>query len=325
MPAWRRRARWLALLAPLEWLYRALVHLRRGCYRRGVFEVHRLPVPVVVVGNLTPGGTGKTAVVMALLEQLADAGYRAGVVSRGYGADGTVTDPLLVRPDSDPATCGDEPLMIHRRTGAPVAVCADRTRAAQALLAAHELDVVLSDDGLQHYALARDLEIVLYDAVNAFGNGRCLPAGPLREPLARLAEADFVLARGSDTGPQDVAYSLAGIVHLHTGERLPLDAATLGSAPVAVAGLADPALFLQMLRDHGIEPAARLFPDHHRYRAADFAGLEQRTILMTEKDAVKCRSLAPANSWYAPLRVALPPGLVDAVIALASSPARESN
>lgn len=305
------------LLTPLELFYRGVIRARRWCYRRGLFKTRRPPVPVVVVGNITVGGTGKTPVVVALVEHLLAQGYRPGVVARGYGAAEPVLDPLLVQATTNPAQCGDEPLMTHQRTAAPVAVCADRCLAVQALLECHDLDIVLSDDGLQHYALARDLEVLLYDAATAFGNGHCLPAGPLREPLSRLGEADFVLARGADTGPDSVQYSLTCLVHLHTGERRPLEPDAIGADPHVIAGLADPGLFLNMLRSHGLRPRARLFPDHHRYRKADFNGLEDRTILMTEKDAVKCRSLAPQDSWYAPVEVSLPRGLKEAVTALA--------
>ncbi len=317
LTAWQRNARWLLLLRPLEFVYRGIVHARRWLYRRGLLRVSRFPVPVVVVGNITPGGTGKTAVVVALLERLRERGLRAGVVSRGYGAAAAVSRPLLVEAATDPARCGDEPLMIFLRTGAPVAVCRDRARAVAALLANADIDIVLSDDGLQHYGLARDLEVLLYDAARAFGNGRCLPAGPLREPLSRLAEVDFVLARGEHVGPGAVEYTLGELVHLHTGERRPFSAAAIGAQPYAVAGVGNPGLFLAMLRTLGLQPEPCLFPDHHPYSAADFAGLEDRAILMTEKDAVKCRSLAPPNSWYAPVEATLPAELVEAVVALA--------
>ncbi len=317
--AWRTGARWLVLLTPLEFLYRAIVSVRRWCYRCGLLRVYRAPVPVVVVGNISLGGTGKTAVVVALVEQLRAAGFRVGIVSRGYGALRPVNTPLEVQTGTDPGHCGDEPLMIVRRTGAPLAVCTDRARAVDALLKSNDLDIVLSDDGLQHYGLARDLEVLMYDAATGFANGRCLPVGPLREPLSRLAEADFVLAKGEDVGNVGVQYTLGALINVHSGERRAVAPADIGANPCVVAGLAEPRLFLKMLADSGFNADTRIFPDHHLYSAADFAGLEQRTILMTEKDAVKCRALAPEDSWYARLDAALPAALTEAVLALAAA------
>jgi tetraacyldisaccharide 4'-kinase len=182
-------------LLPLEMLFRAAVGIRRMGYRKGLKPSGRLPVPVVVVGNLTVGGVGKTPLVIWLIETLRTKGFRPGVISRGYGGQ-TAKQPQEVTAESDAATVGDEPLMVALRTGAPVFVHPDRFEAGKALLSGHDCDVIIADDGLQHYALARDVEIVVVDGERRYGNGHLLPAGPMREPEARIAEADLVVCRG---------------------------------------------------------------------------------------------------------------------------------
>ena len=216
--AWYRGAWWLWLLRPLEFLFRSLAALRRLAYRAGLLRSYRAPLPVVVVGNITVGGTGKTPVVIALVEQLQAAGLRPGVVSRGYGA-GQGSFPHRVGAGSRADECGDEPLLIHRRTGCPCVVDPDRPRALRALLESGPLDLVVCDDGLQHYALQRDLEIAVLDANSLVGNGFCLPAGPLREPVRRLQSVDFTLYRGGGEPGNAVHYSPSELVNLRSGER----------------------------------------------------------------------------------------------------------
>lgn len=319
--AWYRKARWLWLLRPLELLFRLVVQLRRQVYRYGLAAVYRPPVPLVVVGNITVGGTGKTPVVIALVEALQARGLRPGVVSRGYGAAPDAGFPHRVSDRSDTRQCGDEPLLIHRRTGAPTVVAPDRSAAVRSLLANADVDLVLSDDGLQHYALARDFEIVLVDAVRGAGNGFCLPAGPLREPLARLAQVDYLLLRGSDDPLQGVCYVTEGLrpVQEHCAERT--SAPLPGSAVHAVAGIGQPQQFFKTLEAMGFVVDEHPFADHHRYTEQDFAAFSDRPIIMTEKDAVKCRSMATGPMWYLKISARLPEPLVDAVAALVRTPA----
>lgn len=320
--AWYSGAWWLYLLVPLEWLYRGLVALRRCWYVRCGLGVQRACVPVVVVGNISAGGTGKTPAVLALVEALAARNIRAGVVSRGYGGKAP-SYPYRVNARSTPDECGDEPLVIHQRTGVPCVVDPRRTRAVKMLEATGEVDIVLSDDGLSHYAMARDFEIVLYDEQAGFGNGRCLPAGPLREPVSRLGSADVVLARSQNASVSTLAIVPEVLVNLHTQERRALDAHGLGVSVVALAGIALPGLFFSQLEQLGFHIAPVLFPDHHVYTARDFAGLGDLPVIMTEKDAVKCRALAPENSWYLKTHARLPEQVVDQVAALLK-PQRES-
>jgi tetraacyldisaccharide 4'-kinase len=313
--AWYRGAWWLVLLRPLEWAYRAAVWLRRKLYAGGILRQRPSGVPVVVVGNLCVGGTGKTPVVIALVEALADRGIRAGVVGRGYGGKPGM-EPVEVTRDADVSVVGDEALMIVQRTGCPCVIHPDRARAVAALLRGADVDLVISDDGLQHYAMARDLEIVMYDAALAFGNGRCLPAGPLREPLSRLQAADFVLARGFDPQSADVVLSAGDAVNLHTGQRAAPGEIAAGGPVRAVAGIASPQQFADTLRSLGLECELHAFPDHHAYTSADIASLGEGPVIMTEKDAVKLRGLLGGDAWYLPLEAALPEALIARVAAL---------
>ncbi|MFV8817362.1 tetraacyldisaccharide 4'-kinase [Haliea sp. E17] len=314
--AWYRGAGWLWLLRPLELLFRAATALRRQFYRSGLLSSYRAPVPVVVVGNITVGGTGKTPVVIALVEALQARGLRPGVVSRGYGAaDGEF--PRRVDAGSDPRLCGDEPLLIARRTGVPVVIDPDRPAAVRALLLSAPVDIVVCDDGLQHYALQRDLEIVLIDRQRGLGNGFCLPAGPLREPRSRLRSVDHVLYRGSDSPRDGVSYQSRDWVNIRSAERRPLTAFSGVGEVDAVAGIGQPAQFFASLEALGIAFRPHPFPDHHQFGAGDFSGMAGHTILMTEKDAVKCSALAGDDAWYLCIDASLPDDLVAAAAALA--------
>lgn len=311
--AWYRGAWWLWLLRPLEWLFRSLAALRRFLYRSALLPVYRPEKPVVVVGNVTVGGTGKTPIVIALVEGLQALGLRPGVVSRGYGArDGGF--PHRVREDSTARDCGDEPLLIYRRTGCPCVVAPDRAAAVRALLAAGPLDLVISDDGLQHYALGRDLEIAVVDAAVGLGNGFCLPAGPLREPPGRLRGVDHVVYRDGEDETTAVRYRADALVNLASGETRPL--APFSGAVYAVAGIGRPQQFFDTLTGAGFQIVPRPFPDHHAFAPRDFVELADRPIIMTEKDAVKCAGIAGDNAWYLRISAQLPPGLVAAVAAL---------
>lgn len=302
----RRPPAWTFLLAAL---YGGLAALRRALYRAGILRRVRLPVPVVVVGNLTAGGTGKTPLTLALVEALHRRGWQPGVVSRGYG--GTQREPALLDAQPDPATFGDEPCLI-RAAGTPVAVGRDRPAAA-ALLIEAGCDVVIADDGLQHYRLARDVEICVVDGARRFGNGRLLPAGPLREPLSRLRRVDFRVANGA-AGPDEFPMRLVGgtAVALVGGEERPL-ASFAGTPVAAVAAIGHPDRFFESLRMQGLEVDGHAFPDHHAFKAADLAFAGARPLLMTDKDAIKCVRFARPGWWRAPIRAELPGAFLDAL------------
>ena len=314
--AWYQGAWWLWLLRPLELCFRLVAAARRGLYRLGLLPVYRAPVPVVVVGNITVGGTGKTPVVIALVEYLQERGIRVGVVSRGYGGTAR-TAAHWVDSSSDAGRCGDEPLLIQRRTGCPCVVAPARADAVRALLARASVDIIVSDDGLQHYALARDMEIALLDEQRSTGNGFCLPAGPLREPLQRLDSADHVLYRGSTDPASGVQYLAQSLVNLRSGEQRPVTPAALGGAVFAVAGIGQPGQFFESLQGYGFEIRPVVFPDHHRYSPGDLGQLVGKPIIMTEKDAVKCSGLAGNDAWYLKISAQLPQSVTTDVTALA--------
>ena len=292
---------WLLLL-PLSWLYGLVSGLIRLCYRIGIKRAWRAPVPVVVVGNLTAGGNGKTPVVIWLVEQLAQRGIRAGVVSRGYGGKAE-RYPLLLTSHTTTEQAGDEPVLIFQRTGAPVAVSPKRSEAVQALLAAHLVDIIITDDGLQHYALARDKEIVVIDGVRRFGNGWWLPAGPMRERASRLRTVDAVIVNGGEALPGEIPMRLmpSEAVNLLNGERR--DVSQL-PALVAMAGIGHPPRFFATLEQCGAQLEARVpLVDHQALSLADVDPLVtvNQNLIMTEKDAVKCRAFAKSNWWYLPV------------------------
>ena len=277
--------------------YGVVVALRRLAYRRGWRRSRHPGVPVIVVGNLAAGGSGKTPLAIALVERLRDAGWTPGVASRGYGRDDAAT-ARWVEAGDDPALTGDEPLLIALRTGAKVRVDRDRVAAARALARAG-CDVVVCDDGLQHYALARDIEIEVQDARRRYGNGRLLPAGPLREPLERAADCQF---RVLNLGVADEQAAQPGLgewpMRLHAGDAIPL----AGGRPLpldafrdqrvhAVAGIGDPERVFGMLRALDIAVVPHAFPDHHAYVADDLRFGSDLPVLMTAKDAVKCAGL----------------------------------
>ena len=317
------------LLRPLAALFGAIAALRRAAYRRGLVRTTRVRVPVVVVGNLGVGGSGKTPLVIALAEALRARGRRPGIVSRGYGR--RTDDVRAVRAGDDVRDVGDEPLLLAA-TGVPTWVGVRRAAAAQALLDAHpDVDVVLTDDGLQHYALAREVEIAVVDASRGFGNGLLLPAGPLREPASRLAAVDAIVwLRAADAtrgGSVEAALSIPSPVRRFSmthepGEwsnlrdpalRLAADALH-DPASVAIAGIAHPERFFEALRKDGFRGRTVAFPDHYAYEPGDVTFAGARAILMTAKDAVKCAAFADARMWQMPIRARVDPALVDLIL-----------
>lgn len=270
--------------------------MRRAAYRVGVFRVQRFSVPVIVIGNITVGGTGKTPLVIWLADHLRQRGLKPGIVSRGYGGRARHW-PQQVRPDSDTATVGDEAVVLATRTGCPMCVGPDRPAAVAALLQHTDVDMVICDDGLQHYALARDLEIAVVDGERRFGNGFLLPAGPLREPVKRLKDVDLVIANGqADRGEYSMQLFQPVLQSLDGNQQMAL-ADLQGQVVHALAGLGNPERFFDLLRRHGLGLDVRSFPDHHAFRAVDLVFDDQRPVLMTEKDAVKCRRLPCSNCW----------------------------
>ncbi len=303
---WSGQSGWWRLLLPFSLLYGAVTALLRLCYRRGWRKSWRAPVPVVVVGNLTAGGNGKTPVVIWLAEQLKSKGLRAGVVSRGYGGKADVY-PLLLNETTSTAEAGDEPVLIYQRTGVPVAVAPRRADAVAALLQSSPVDVIITDDGLQHYALQRDTEIVVVDGVRRFGNGWWLPAGPMRERSSRLNEVDAVVINGGTASAGEISMSLVAgeAVNLLSGEKRPLSDLT---QVVAMAGIGHPPRFFATLRSLGVQPVAEVaFADHHAYSRQELEQLMApgQQLLMTEKDAVKCRQFSGPEWWYVPVTATL--------------------
>lgn len=293
------------LLLPLSWLFCALVALRRAAYRHGWLPSERLPVPVVVVGNITVGGSGKTPLVIWLAHFLRAQGYRPGIISRGYGGLAAQW-PQPVDKDSDPRLVGDEPVLIAQRSGCPLAVGPDRVAAARLLLQQHDCDILLSDDGLQHYRLARDVEIAVLDGQRRLGNGFCLPAGPLREAPERLRGVDLRVGNGAaEQGEHLMTLQPAGVVHLRDGTRRSLEDFR-GSEVHAVAGIGYPARFFQLLRGQGINVVEHAFPDHYRYSVADVQFGDGLPVLMTEKDGVKCRRYDDEQLWVVAVDAQLP-------------------
>ena len=298
--AWYAGHPLLALLRPLECLYRRVVERKRARFVAGEGTIYRAPVPVVVVGNITVGGTGKTPLILWLIEHCQRQGLRVGVVRRGYGAR-PPQFPWRVRAEQSAEVAGDEPLLIVQRSGVPLMIDPDRSRAVQGLLASEPLDLILSDDGLQHYRLARDLELVLIDNARGLGNGRCLPAGPLREPVERLQSVDAVLYNGAASDPPaGFAFQLkpAALINLLSGERQPLDHFPPGQAVHAVAGIGNPQRFFTTLETLHWQPIAHAFADHAPYSAEVLTFTPPLPMVMTEKDAVKCRGFASPDWWY---------------------------
>ncbi|HDR2874698.1 tetraacyldisaccharide 4'-kinase [Enterobacter roggenkampii] len=311
---------WLLLL-PLSWLYGLVSGIIRLLYRLGVKRAWRAPVPVVVVGNLTAGGNGKTPVVIWLVEQLQKRGIRPGVVSRGYGGK-SAHYPLLLTAETTTAEAGDEPVLIFQRTGAPVAVSPVRSDAVRALLAEHAVQIIITDDGLQHYALARDKEIVVIDGVRRFGNGWWLPAGPMRERASRLTSVDAVIVNGGEAKTGEIPMHLQpGLaINLVTGERR-----SVSELPslVAMAGIGHPPRFFATLEQCGARLEKRVpLADHQALVEGQVAALTVpgQSLIMTEKDAVKCRAFAKDNWWYLPVDAELsgeqPEHLLKELIAL---------
>lgn len=306
------------LLLPVSWVYRALVLLRRWLYRAGLLKSYRISVPLVIVGNISVGGTGKTPLLIALCDLLKKQGINPGIVSRGYG--GNFTGQQLVDSNDTPESVGDEPFLIAQRTQCPVAVGKNRVAAIELLLRHHSCDVVLSDDGLQHYQMQRDLEIAVVDVKRQFGNGFCLPAGPLREPVSRLKKVDMVVHHGQTTHDSSFFLEFSDAVNLTTGETRPVT--SFQNSPVhAIAGIGRPERFFEQLERAGLTLIKHAFPDHHVYNESDLdfgqdidTSSNKKALLMTEKDAVKCNAFTADNNWVVPVTAKLSDHLISSFL-----------
>jgi tetraacyldisaccharide 4'-kinase len=308
---WYRKAAPPSLLQLLGWIYGLIVRLRRLLYTGGFLKTHYPGKPVIVVGNLTVGGTGKTPLVAWLAEQLSLTGLKVGIVSRGYG--GSNRAPEVVHSESSWRHVGDEPLLLQRLTGCDTVVARDRLAGARKLVSLGA-DVIIADDGLQHLRLARACDVVVIDGMRGFGNGRLLPAGPLREPASRVRHADIIVVNGTPEHPTLLVGkhgldSSALQMTLHGGDARRLDGLAAaqplqrfrGQRVHAVAGIGNPDRFFRDLRAHGLDLIEHPFADHHPFVAGDLTFGDDLPVLMTEKDAVKCRSLAEPRLWYVPV------------------------
>ena len=306
------------VLIPFAWIYAVVMRLRRLLYRLGVLRSHQINALVIVVGNIAVGGTGKTPLVIALAGYLSQLGWRPGIVCRGYGGK-ALHWPQQVRADSDPRMVGDEAVLMAQRTQCPVAASGRyRVKTARELIKYYDCNVIISDDGLQHLALQRDVEIALVDGARRHGNGRCLPAGPLREPLSRLSTVDMVVTTNTraDTvqGAELSMQLIAGpVVNVLDGERRAALSEFICAPVHAVAGIGNPARFFRMLEQAGLRPIPHAFPDHHDFTPADVEFDDELAVLMTEKDAVKCRRFARQQHWYVPVTAQLSDAFFDAL------------
>ena len=311
---WYQRAAPPAWLVPLSLLYALVTGIRRTLFRAGLRRTTRLACAVIVVGNVSVGGTGKTPLVLWLVESLSQRGLKPGIVTRGYG--GASEGPRLLAATDAAQWVGDEAVLLSRRSGVPVAAGRRRTQAAQLLLAAG-CDVIVSDDGLQHYALARDCEIGVVDGGRRFGNGRLLPAGPLREPQARLNLADAVVQNGGEPCVGMLQMHVRGTqaVALLGGSQRPL-ADFFGKRVHALAGIGNPPRFFDLLRSFGMDVVEHALADHAQLTEADIRFADDLPVLMTEKDAVKCLAFAGPRHWFVPVSAEFKPSDAHALMAI---------
>lgn len=322
--AWHKRAGWLILLWPVSVLFQALTKIRR-LVQQNKQRPAGLKTPVIVIGNISVGGTGKTPLLITLSQELQKQGFKPGIISRGYGGEAP-SYPLAVHSESDVHQSGDEAFLIAQKTGCPVYVDPDRSAALDALLANEDVDVVLSDDGLQHYKLYRDLEIAVVDGQRLFSNGFCMPAGPLRESMARLNEVQHIVVNGESSReiPQLATASKMQLeprsfINLVSGEKRPFAGApfNMGNRLQAVSALGNPQRFYALLQRLPYQVETFSFPDHHNFTAADFEqqGIDaHQPVVMTEKDAVKCQQFAKNNFWYLSVEVNLESQFVERLI-----------
>jgi tetraacyldisaccharide 4'-kinase len=314
--AWYENHLWIKLLSPVSFVFNIIASLRRKNLQKISWKPKQ---KIIVVGNLTVGGNGKTPFVIWLAKLLRKKGMKPGVISRGYKSN-AVKFPLEVNHQTSVSASGDEPKLIFNSTNCPVVISPDRVEAAQFLLKKHNCDVIISDDGMQHYKLGRDMEIALVDGYKKFGNGFTLPAGPLREPVKRLKEVDYIISANKswieekETSDKDklMTYEPVAWVDLKTGIEKPISEWPLDKLVYAVAGIANPQNFFSTLRSLGFEVIENIFPDHYEYNKADFSRLTDLPVLMTEKDAIKCKNIS-GNFWYLKIEAKLPDDFAEEI------------
>jgi tetraacyldisaccharide 4'-kinase len=308
-------------LMPLGFVFSDFVKFRKFLYRIGVLKKYTLPVPVIVIGNITVGGTGKTPMIIWLAEWLRIEGFKPGIISRGYGGQAE-SWPQWVDANSTAEQVGDEAMLIAKQTSCPMAVGPLRADAGRLLLEKADCDVILSDDGLQHYALNRDIEIAVVDGERRFGNGYCLPAGPLREPIDRLKSVDFIVVNGEKSEDNEFSMQITGniAVNLVSKEQKPLREFPANGCH-ALAGIGNPDRFFKLLESAGLSCTTHSFPDHYKFQRSDIwfpsSSLgTQEPVLMTEKDAVKCMAFAGSQHWYIPVKAVPEDGFAEPLLNL---------
>ncbi len=314
--AWYQEMYFSVFLVPLSLIYYDIVKLRAWLYRIGVFKQHIINVPVVVVGNLTVGGTGKTPLVLYLAQLLKEQGFKPAIISRGYGGQAQ-SWPQWVDHASDSELVGDEAVLMAKHADCPIVVGPDRVMNAKALLNKTDSNVIISDDGLQHYALARDIEIVVVDGTRRFGNGYVLPAGPLRESLQRLNQVDFVVVNGNESLEQEYLMQMLAEKAVNLANNTETKLSDFQNTPCqALAGIGNPQRFFDLLKNKGIDSENLAFPDHHQFSQDEITFNNQKPVLMTEKDAVKCLRFATDKHWFVPVTARLEEKFVSAFIQL---------
>ncbi len=304
---WYQGKNWGWVLWPAAKVFSWVVKLRQMAYAKNYLKSYQASVPVIVVGNITVGGTGKTPLVIYLAQLLREQGYRPGIVTRGY--KGVIKSIVMVSANSDPKIVSDEAVLLAQRTQCPVMIARKRSVAARHLIRHHKVDVIISDDGLQHYALQRDIEIAVIDGDRRFGNGHCLPMGPLREPVQRLASVDLLVVNNSKSNePREQAMQLVCTkIYALTKPNIVRELKDFAGKTVhAIAGIGYPERFFQQLRAAGLEVIPHSFPDHHAFSPADISFVDALPVLMTEKDAVKCKCFASAKHWVVAVDAQLP-------------------
>ncbi len=312
--AWYKKAGWLIVLWPLSIVFQLLARIRRF-FQIVSTRPAKVTVPVIVIGNIAVGGTGKTPLVIALARHLNQEDFKLGIISRGYGGKGA-SYPMLVDESTSPSIAGDEAVLIASQCDCPVVIDPDRNSALEYLLGEAQVDVVLSDDGLQHYKLYRDIEIAVIDGQRMFGNGFCLPAGPLREPVKRLGTVDFVMVNGAQepavlSNSTVISMEPKFLVNMITNEKRPFSGApfNMGNTLQAVCGIGNPRRFFDSLKNLPYPIKEFSFPDHHVFTPEDFDKAEideHHPVVMTEKDAIKCVDFARNNFWYLQAEIELP-------------------